>query len=83
MDQTSPAFPGSIETSRLKLRSPDLSDAEGMFASYTQDADVARYMVWQPHVSLKTTRDFVAGWLCTKGATRACGITLRSANADD
>ena len=33
-----------IETLRLKLRAPQVSDAEEMFASYTQDADVARYM---------------------------------------
>ena len=61
MDQNTPGFPGSIETPRLVLRAPDSSDAEAMFASYTQDADVARYMVWQPHVSLEATRDFVDG----------------------
>lgn len=59
MHQPSPTFPRAIETARLKLRAPDLSDAEAMFASYTQDPKVARYMVWQPHASLEATRDFV------------------------
>ncbi|WP_369656681.1 GNAT family N-acetyltransferase [Variovorax sp. V213] len=31
-----------------------------MFDSYTQDADVARYMVWRPHSFLETTREFIA-----------------------
>lgn len=59
MDHTSPTFPDSIETARLKLRAPDPSDAEAMFAAYTQDSDVARYMVWKPHASLDTTLDFI------------------------
>ena len=61
MDQQPRAFPDLIETPRLKLRAPDVSDAEEMFASYTQDAEVARYMIWQPHVSLEATRNFIAG----------------------
>lgn len=79
MDQTSTAFPGSIETQRLALRAPNLSDAEGMFASYTQDADVARYMVWQPHASLETTRDFIAGCVAqwNAGSTFPYIITLK------
>lgn len=60
MDHKSPKFPSSIETSRLKLRAPVFADADAMFASYTQDSDVARYMVWRPHVSLDTTRAFIA-----------------------
>lgn len=59
MDQTSPTFPDSIHTARLRLRAPELSDAEAMFASYTQDPDVARYMVWMPHASLENTLDFI------------------------
>lgn len=80
MDQTSPAFPSFIETQRLALRAPNLLDAEGMFASYTQDADVARYMVWQPHASLETTRDFVAGCVAqwNVGSAYPYIITLKS-----
>lgn len=80
MDQTSPAFPGFIETPRLALRAPKLSDAEGMFASYTQDADVARYMVWQPHASLEATCDFITGCVAQWNAGSAYPyiITLKS-----
>lgn len=80
MDQTSPAFPSSIETSRLALRAPHLSDTEEIFASYTQDADVARYMVWQPHASVETTRDFIAGCVTQWNAGLAFPyiITLKS-----
>jgi ribosomal-protein-alanine N-acetyltransferase len=53
-------FPGFIATERLRLRPPEAADAECLFASYTQDADVARYMVWRPHVALTETRDFVS-----------------------
>lgn len=55
MEQIATAFPDSLETPLPKLRVPNLSDAEEMFAYYTQDADVARYMVWQPHASLQVT----------------------------
>jgi len=80
MDQTSPAFPRFIETPRLALRAPHLSDAEGMFASYTQDADVARYMVWQPHASAEATRDFIAGCVAqwNAGSPYPYIITLKS-----
>lgn len=39
------AFPDTFQTARLKLRPPVAEDAQPMFDSYTQDADVARYMV--------------------------------------
>jgi ribosomal-protein-alanine N-acetyltransferase len=80
--QISPAFPDSIETPRLKLRAPELSDAERMFSSYTQDADVARYMVWQPHASLETTRDFIADCVAQWNAGLALPyiITLKASD---
>jgi [ribosomal protein S5]-alanine N-acetyltransferase len=83
MEQAAPAFPDSLETPRLKLRAPNLSDAEEMFASYTQDADVARYMVWQPHASLQTTRDFVTDCVTqwATGSSLAYIITLKETGA--
>jgi [ribosomal protein S5]-alanine N-acetyltransferase len=80
MDQSTSAFPSSIETPRLVLRAPKLSDAEEMFASYTQDADVARYMVWRPHALLETTRDFIAGCVSQQSAGSALTyiITLKA-----
>jgi len=80
--QISAAFPRSIETPSLRLRAPDVFDAEKMFASYTQDEDVARCMVWRPHVSLDATRDFVADCIARWNAGSALPyvITLK---ADD
>ncbi|MES2944354.1 MAG: GNAT family N-acetyltransferase [Pseudomonadota bacterium] len=71
MNLTFKAFPESLETPRLILRCPKLSDAEEMFASYTQDVDVARYMVWQPHARLETTRNFIAGCIAQWNAGSA------------
>jgi RimJ/RimL family protein N-acetyltransferase len=78
--QISPVFPSSIETSRLKLRSPDVSDTERMFVSYTQDANVAKYMVWQPHASLEVTREFIAGCVAqwSTGSAFPYIITLKT-----
>jgi len=73
-------FPDFIETARLKLRPPDVADAQAMFASYTQDADVARYMVWRPHSFLETTREFIAGCVAQWDAGTALPyvVTLKS-----
>ena len=79
---SSSGFPGLIETARLALRAPAHSDAEAMFASYTQDAEVARYMVWQPHASLEATRDFIAGCVAQWNARSALPyiITLKASS---
>lgn len=78
MHQVSAQFPDLIETLRLRLRAPELSDAEEMFAYYTQDADVARYMVCPPHASLDDTRDFAAACVAQwrVGPARSYAITL-------
>jgi RimJ/RimL family protein N-acetyltransferase len=78
MHQIPAQFPDLIETLRLRLRAPELSDAEEMFASYTQDADVARYMVWRPHASLDDTRAFAAACVAqwSAGPARSYVITL-------
>ena len=78
MLKVSAQFPDSIETLRLRLRCPEISDAETMFAAYTQDADVARYMVWQPHASLNDTRDFAAACVAqwSAGPARTYVLTL-------
>lgn len=47
--------PEQIETLRLHLRPPTLQDAEWIFHRYTQDHDVAKYMVWRPHQDIEET----------------------------
>lgn len=74
------AFPDTFKTARLKLRPPEAEDAQAMFDSYTQDTDVARYMVWRPHASCESTRNFVANCVAQWGAgsERAYVITDRA-----
>lgn len=54
-------LPESIQTARLGLRAPALTDASAIFQAYTQDPAVCRYMIWTPHASENDTRKFLAG----------------------
>jgi len=51
--------PESFATPRLSLRTPSLDDAEIIFQKYAQDAEVTKYLSWQPHKNLDTTREFL------------------------
>lgn len=53
-------LPELLQTERLVLREPRDSDAAALFAAYTQDIEVARYMVWRPHTALLETEGFIA-----------------------
>jgi [ribosomal protein S5]-alanine N-acetyltransferase len=53
-------FPETVETPRLHLRRPVPTDAERIFQAYAQDQEVTRYLVWVPHTSVETTREFIA-----------------------
>lgn len=55
-----PSFPLEIKTERLLLRPPVAADAGSIFEGYTRDPEVSRYMIWTPHASIETTREFVA-----------------------
>ena len=52
-------LPDGLLTPRLVLRAPRMTDAVGIFNAYTQDAQVARHMVWRPHATLGETEGFV------------------------
>lgn len=58
--------PTTFDTQRLHLRPPVIGDAETMFAAYTHDTEVTRYLTWRPHESVDQTRGFlrhcVAQW---------------------
>jgi RimJ/RimL family protein N-acetyltransferase len=54
------SLPEEIRTPRLTLRAPRATDALYLFAAYTQDLDVARYMTWRPHTQLSQTEGFIA-----------------------
>jgi RimJ/RimL family protein N-acetyltransferase len=47
--------PEIIETERLRLRPPVPDDAPALFAAYTQDSVVTRYLMWRPYRSLTET----------------------------
>jgi len=51
--------PEIIETPRLTLRPPEMADAEAIFTTYAQDTEVAKYMIWRPHIDIEETRDFL------------------------
>lgn len=53
-------LPASVETKRLLLRKPLPEDADAVFEAYAQDREVTRYLVWRPHPSVETTREFIA-----------------------
>jgi RimJ/RimL family protein N-acetyltransferase len=57
----STGLPDLLDTERLLLRAPTVADAAGIFASYTQDPIVTRYMMWRPHALLEETSEFIAG----------------------
>ncbi len=59
-------FPERIPTERLMLRRPVEADARDIFLAYAQDPLVSRFLVWKPHSSETTVREFlgtcVAAW---------------------
>jgi RimJ/RimL family protein N-acetyltransferase len=61
-----PPLPERIATRRLLLRRPTESDARSIFAEYAQDPLVCRYLLWRPHESVDTVREFlnrsIAAW---------------------
>jgi RimJ/RimL family protein N-acetyltransferase len=52
-------LPEYLDTERFRLRPPTELDAEQMFARYSQDAEVCRYMSWTPHQSIDDTMAYL------------------------
>ena len=72
-DMSKPAFPGlapdsavsrffrhppCLATRRLTLRPLRMEDARSLYA-WTSDAEVARYVLWDAHRSLRETREYI------------------------
>lgn len=53
--------PELIETERLLMRAPRVSDAQAIFDGYARDAEVTRYLRWSPHRDVSETERFLAG----------------------
>jgi [ribosomal protein S5]-alanine N-acetyltransferase len=56
-------FPERIETERLILRIPRMDDAPAIFAGWTQDKEVTRYLTWRPHQRIQETEAFIQSCL--------------------
>jgi len=54
--------PERIETERLVLRVPTVTDAPAMSANYASDPEVTKYLTWAPHASAEES-EFVLGML--------------------
>ncbi len=52
-----------LETERLVLRRFTLDDAPAMFENWASDAEVTRFLTWQPHASVEVTRSVLADWV--------------------
>src|SRR5687767_6414928 len=48
-----------LETVRLVLRKPRLSDVRAIFEGWAQDQEVTRYLTWRPHERIEQTQEFV------------------------
>jgi [ribosomal protein S5]-alanine N-acetyltransferase len=77
--QMNSPLPDRLETGRLLLRKPVETDAQILYDTYTQDADVARFMVWRPHDNVEQTEAFI--WSCIldwdRGERRSYILELR------
>ena len=40
-----------------------LDDAPAMFENWASDAEVTRFLTWQPHASVEVTRSVLADWV--------------------
>jgi RimJ/RimL family protein N-acetyltransferase len=71
------ALPAVIETARLRLRRPALTDAEAIF-EYGRDPEVTRFMVWPTHTNVDTVTAFLETLLAriADGSEVAWSITL-------
>lgn len=71
--------PGTFTTERLILRPPTQSDAQAIYATYAQDPEVTKYLVWRPHQNIKETMEFLEriehSW--EKGSEYTWAITLK------
>jgi [ribosomal protein S5]-alanine N-acetyltransferase len=68
-------LPNKFETPRLVLRPIAAGDAPAIYAGYAQDAEVVRYLIWQPHRNISETEAYIADCL-SAAAERECTYAL-------
>ena len=72
----------SIETSRLILRKFDINDCEMMFNNWCSDPEVTKFLTWNPHESIETTKMILNIWIneYNNPKTYRFGIVLKDTN---
>ena len=50
---------GELETERLRLRKLCETDAESMYNNWTSNPNVAKYVTWQTHENIETTKAYL------------------------
>jgi RimJ/RimL family protein N-acetyltransferase len=56
-------MPERIATERLVLRVPLIEDAPAVFAGWTQDKEVTRFLTGHPHQTIEQTKEFIQSCL--------------------
>jgi [ribosomal protein S5]-alanine N-acetyltransferase len=77
------AFPDALITDRMRLRPPTEADAEQMYARYSADPRVVRYLSWTPHRSVGDTREYLHQKLQVDAASSWAGYLIFSRDTDD
>lgn len=69
-------FPLQHLTPRLQLHPPTPADAELVFARYSHDPQVARYLSWKPHRTVDETRTYLQQRIDDNAAGRWAGYLI-------
>ena len=49
----------TLTSERLLLRPPSVEDAGAIYEGYARDPEVARFVIWTPHRSIRDTQEFL------------------------
>jgi RimJ/RimL family protein N-acetyltransferase len=71
------------ETDRLIVRPPRLDDAPALFRNYTQDAEVTKYLTWEPHERIEQTREWLEYCVSKEGDPDSLMLTLCEKESDE
>ncbi len=73
-------LPGELDTPRLRLRRPCVTDAEEVYRTYACDREVSRFVLFRPDQTLQDVRHFLemAAQAWEKGTAATWAMTLKS-----
>ena len=52
-----------LETDRLILRKFITKDAQAMYKNWASDAEVTKFLMWQPHADEKVSQEVIRDWM--------------------